>query len=132
MLIVTGNIPSPSGATAVHVKSLVHCLQNMFIAAHSEVVVGTPNGDSFFLRSHVGTWELFGKSIDVVEITVGLILVLLVQLIIVETFIVEARNSGRMWFWSRISVGFLDKGLCSLRGRSLGTLVLKQRIITLD
>jgi len=80
----------------------------------------------------VGTRELFGKAIDVIKVAVRLILVLLVQFIVVETLVVEARNSRRMGFWSGISVGFLDEGLSSLRRWSWEILVTKQRTITPD
>jgi hypothetical protein len=45
------------------------------------------------------TWELLGEAIDVVEVAVGLILVLLVELGIVEGLIIELGRLRR-WRWA--------------------------------
>lgn len=89
MLIVAGNVTSSTGTSTVHVESLMHGLQNLWVASHSEVVVGAPNSDSLIHLRHVRARELLRESINVVEVPVGLVLVLLLQLGIVEAFIVE-------------------------------------------
>lgn len=44
----------------------------------------------------MGTWEFFGKTIDVVEVPIRFVLVLLIKLGGVEAFIVELANRSGM------------------------------------
>lgn len=89
MLIVPRDVAGSSCSSAIGVKSLMHRLQNLRIAAHSKVVIGAPDRDTLFLRGHVSTREFLGETVDVVEVAIGLVLVLLVQLGLVEALIVE-------------------------------------------
>lgn len=89
MLIVTGNVSGPACAGTVFVEGLMHGSQDMRVAAHTEIVVGAPNSHSFILVRHVCAGEFLGEAIDVVEVAVRLVLVLLLQLGVVELFIVE-------------------------------------------
>ena len=45
--------------------------------------------------------ELLGQAIDVVEITIRLVLVLLVQFCIIEAFITKLRRRWRSWLWTK-------------------------------
>ena len=89
MLVVARNIPGSSCTGSVFVKSFMHGLQNLGIPAHAEIVVGTPDGDFLVLVVLVGAGELLGETVDVVEVAVGLVLVLLVQLGLVESLVIE-------------------------------------------
>lgn len=99
MLVVTRDISCATGTGAVLIEGVVHGLEHMLVAAHAEVVVGAPDCDLLLLGGHVGTGELLGQTVDVIEVAVRLVLVLLLQLVLVELLIVElgamvARNSA--------------------------------------
>jgi hypothetical protein len=49
------------------------------------------------LVGHVSAGELFGETIDVVEVAVGLVLVLLIELSIVESLVVELGSFVLDW-----------------------------------
>ena len=89
VLVVAGNISSSSSTSSVIIKGLVHGLQDVWVAAHAEVVVGTPHCHFLLLVGQMGARELLCHAIDVVEVAVRLVLVLLVELIVVEALIVE-------------------------------------------
>jgi hypothetical protein len=89
MLVVARDVPGTTGAGAVLVEGLVHPAQDVGVAAHAEIVVGAPDGDALVLVGHVGAGELLGQAVDVVEVAVGLVLVLLVELGIVVGLVVE-------------------------------------------
>ncbi len=89
MLIVSGDIPSSSCSSSVFIESLVHGLQDLRVSAHAKIVVGAPDSNSLILVGHVSARKLFGKTINVVEVAVGLVSVLLVELSSVESLVVE-------------------------------------------
>jgi hypothetical protein len=70
----------------------VHGLQNVGVATHTQIVVGAPNRHTLLLGCHVSAWELLRQTVDVVEVAVRLVLMLLLQLIVVEAFIIELAN----------------------------------------
>lgn len=67
----------------------MHCLEHFWVSAHSKVVIGAPDGDSFIFGRHMSSGKLLSEAVDVVEITVGFVFVLFVQLTVVEAFVVE-------------------------------------------
>ena len=79
----------------------MHGLQDMPISAHPEVIVGAPDRDSLLLCRHMSTRKFFGKAIDVVEVPVRLVLVLLVEFVVVEMFVVKTWGSWRIRFGAR-------------------------------
>ena len=89
MLVVARDIPGSACTGSVFVEGFVHGLQDLRTFAHAEVIVGAPDGDSLVLVGHVSAGKLFGETVDVVKIAVGLVLVLLVELGIVEALVVE-------------------------------------------
>jgi hypothetical protein len=89
VLIVARDIPGSSCAGSVFIKSFMHSLQNLGVSAHAEIVVGTPDGDFLVLVVLVSAGKLLGKAVDVVEVAVGFVLVLLVQLGLVESLVIE-------------------------------------------
>ena len=89
MLVVARDIPGSSCAGSVFIKSFMHSLQNLGVSAHAEIVVGTPDGDFLVLVVLMSAGKLLGETVDVVEVAVGLVLVLLVQLGLVESLVIE-------------------------------------------
>jgi hypothetical protein len=89
VLVVARDVPGSSCAGSVLIKSFVHSLQNLGVSAHAEIVVGTPDGDFLVLVVLVSAGELLRETVDVIEVTVGLVLVLLVQLGLVESLVIE-------------------------------------------
>ena len=89
MLIVAGDVSGSACASTILIKSFVHGLQDLRIASHSQIIVGTPNRDPLFLAGHMCSRKFLGEAIDVVEVAVGFIFVLLVQLMIVELLVIE-------------------------------------------
>lgn len=89
MLVVPRDVSGATGAGAVLVEGLVHLAQDIGVAAHAQVVIGAPDGDPLLLAGHVGAGELLGQAVDVVEVAVGLVLVLLLELGIVVGLVVE-------------------------------------------
>jgi hypothetical protein len=68
---------------------LLHGLDDNRIIAHTEVVISAPNLNLVLDVAGVGNRELGSETVDVVEVAVGLVLVLLVELIDIEALIVE-------------------------------------------
>lgn len=91
----------------------MHRLQHGWVTAHAKVVIGAPNRDLVLGRFFVGSREFLGQSVDVVEVAVGLVLVLLVQLALIVRLVVEVRDPGTLSFASVSSVG-----ICGLLRRS--------------
>ena len=89
MLVVTRNVASTTSASTVHVKCLVHLLQNLRVSAHTEVVVGAPNSDLVLGGVLVSARELLGQTVDVVEVAVRLVFVLLIQFALVVRLVIE-------------------------------------------
>jgi hypothetical protein len=89
VLVVARDIPGSSCTSSIFIKSFVHSLQNLGVSAHAQIVVGTPDGDFLILVILVSAGELLGETVDVVEVAVGLVLVLLVQLGLVESLVIE-------------------------------------------
>jgi len=67
----------------------MHSFQNLGVSAHAEIVIGTPDGDFLVLVVLMSAGKLLGETVDVVEVAVGLVLVLLVQLGLVESLVIE-------------------------------------------
>jgi hypothetical protein len=89
MLVVPRDVSGSACTGSVLFESFMHSLQDLRVPAHTKVIIGAPHGDSLILVGHVSAGELFGETIDVVEVAVGLILMLLVKLGIVESLVVE-------------------------------------------
>lgn len=103
MLVVTRDVSCTASTSTIHIQGLMHGLQDMLVAAHAEVVVGAPDGDLLLGGGHVCSRELFGHAVDVVEVTVRLVLVLLVQLVGVELLVVELGRFGDCGFGTSTS-----------------------------
>ena len=93
MLVVTGNVACTSSTGSVVVECIVHTLQHMRVTTHTEIVIGTPDGHSVLRGGHMCPRKLLGQTVDIVEVAVGLVLELFVQLASVEALIVEFRSS---------------------------------------
>lgn len=100
----------------------------MFVPTHAKVVVGAPDGDALLWDRHMRTRELFRQSIDVIEVAVRFVLVLLVQLIVIETIIVEARSRWGTGLETSVSVGLIDEGLRLLRRWSFRNVSIERGI----
>lgn len=70
MLVVPGDVSSSTCTSAVLFKGGMHSVEYVLIAAHAEVVIGTPDSDSLMLLCHVRARELLSQSVDVVEVAV--------------------------------------------------------------
>ena len=80
--------------------NLLHAFNKNWASTHSKIIIGTPNRDFILRTSSVGTGELLGQTVDVVEVAITLIFVLLLQLMIVKRFIIKLAASGVMRDWS--------------------------------
>ena len=97
MLVVAGDVAGAARSGAVLVQRAMHRLQHLPVTAHAQVVVGAPHRHFLLWRRHVRAGEFLCQPIDVVEVAVRLIAVLLIQLALIERFIVElARRRGRL------------------------------------
>lgn len=94
MSVVARDVARATSTSTVFVQSLVHLLQDLGVAAHAEVVVSAPNGDTLLLVGHVGAGKLLGQAVDVVEVAVGLVLVLLIELRGIKGVVVELGEVG--------------------------------------
>ena len=99
MLVVTGDVAGTASAGTIGVQGFMHRLQNLRVTAHAQVVVRTPDRDPLVPGCHVGLRKLLSEAIDIVEVAIGLVFVLLVQLGIVEAFIVKCGQfrGRRLW-----------------------------------
>lgn len=116
MLIVARNIASTARSGTVFIKCLVHFVEDLFVFTHSEIVIGAPDSDPFFLVGHVGSWELLCQPVNVVEVTVRLVLVFLVKLGIVEGVVIEFGNVRSRGFRARNGIVGLDVARARLLG----------------
>lgn len=89
----------------------------MAIPTHTKVIVRTPDGYAFLCGSGMRAGKLPRKTIDVVEVAVGLILVLLLQFAIVEGIIVESGGWGRGVRCLRMNSGFSGGGRAKRTGK---------------
>ena len=64
---------------------------------HSQVIIGTPNRD-MIPSPCMGKGKGLGQTIDVVEVTVGTVILLSLQFSIIEGFIVEGTSC-----WGKVS-----------------------------
>lgn len=94
VLVVARDVTGTARARSVGIQCLVHGIQNLLVASHAEVVIGAPDSHTLFGRRSVGTRELLGETVDVVEIAVRLVLVLLLKLRIVKALVI-VRLVGR-------------------------------------
>jgi hypothetical protein len=90
VLIMARDVSGTSSTSSIVIKRLMHRLQDERVTSHAKVIIGAPDCNLVFSRFLVGARKLFSQPIDVVEITVRLVLVLLVQFIVVEPLIVES------------------------------------------
>ena len=121
VLIVSRNVSGPASSSSVHVESFVHGFEDVLVATHTQVIVGAPDRDSFVLGGHVGSWKFLGQTVDVVEVAVGLVSMLLVQLRVVVTLIVKLRKSRCGWFRTTVNIrGMLREWLRCLWRRTCG------------
>lgn len=110
MLVVPRDVAGTTSPSTVGVQGLVHSLKDLGIATHSQVVVGAPHGHTLIHGPGMGAREFLGQPVDVVEVAVGFVLVLLLQLGIVEALVIERRTTrGR-----RVGAG--DCGFLLLSG----------------
>lgn len=89
VLIVAGYVARAASAGAVCVEGFVHRPQNLWVAAHTEVVIRAPGGDKLVGSVEVRLREILGETIDVIEVAVGLVLVFFVEFRAVEALVVE-------------------------------------------
>jgi hypothetical protein len=89
VLVVARDIPGSSCTGSVFVESFMHGLQDLGVPAHAKIVIGTPDGDFLVLVVLMSAGELLSETVDVIEVAVGLVLVLLVQLGLVESLVIE-------------------------------------------
>ena len=103
VLVVARDVARAAGPGAVAVQRRVHRAEHLRVAAHAQVIVGAPYGHTFLRIGHVGAGELLRQAIDVVEVTIGLVGVLLGQLGVVEAVVVElgGHGSSRLRAWRR-------------------------------
>jgi hypothetical protein len=85
---------SPMESAAVRVVLLyhysLHSVQDNRVFAHAEVIVRTPYVDLVLGVGRVSDRELCRHPVDVVEVSVGLVLMFLLQLCLVEALVVES------------------------------------------
>lgn len=94
VLVMARNVPSASSTRSICVERFMHSLEHMWVAAHAQVVVGAPHRHLVLGRFLVRTRKLLGQTVNVVEVSVRLVLVLLLKLILVEAFVVEIGALG--------------------------------------
>lgn len=68
---------------------LLHGLKDNRIISHTKIVIGTPDLDFIMWAGSVGDWEFSSEPVYIIEVAVGFILVLLVQLGDIKPFIVK-------------------------------------------
>ena len=90
----------------------MHGLENVWITAHAEIVVGAPDGDLFVAAGHVSAREFLRETIDVVEVAVGFVFVLFVEFGAIEGFVVvffNDRCSGFGTGHGNVALQFCDR-----------------------
>ena len=92
---VAGNVAGASSAGAVLAQGGLHGLDDDGVLGHAEVVVRAPDSDLVFGLGGVCTRELLSQAVDVVEKAIGLVLALLLQLALIDAFVVEGLAGGR-------------------------------------
>ena len=116
MLIVTSNlilakghffgiyVASSSCSTAVAIDGAVNCIDDNGMTGHAEVVIRTPNTNSFIFILCMSIGKFPGKlrsvlcfnstyPIDIVEVTVRFIFMFFIQFIGIESFIIKRSRS---------------------------------------
>lgn len=86
---MTGDISRSACSSTIFIQRLVHGLQDLRVAAHAQVIIGAPDRDSFRLVGHMRAGKLLCKTVDVIEVAVGLVFVLLIEFLIVEFLVIE-------------------------------------------
>jgi hypothetical protein len=82
-------------------KNTLHSFKDDWIVTHTEIIVGAPDFDLFLDVASVGNGELGGKSVNVVKITVGLVLMFLIKFVGIEPLVIETDVYLGLWGWSR-------------------------------
>jgi len=103
----------------------LHSFEHNRVVSHAQIIIGTPNLDLIGDLPGVSERELLSHPVDVVEVAIGLVLVLLVELIVVESLVIETWSRRRIRLWASVGVRLLDEVLCSLGRRSLKLLALR-------
>ena len=82
-------IASSACSTPVTLDGFANCFDDDGVARHSQIVISTPNANTFIdiLRMCIGKFRC--ETIDIVEIAVGFILMFLVELVSVEGVVVK-------------------------------------------
>ena len=113
---MAGDVASASCARAICIQSLMHGLQDFRVSTHTQIVVGAPDRYSLVALGHVGLREFLSKAIDVVEVSVGLVLMLLLKFSIVKALIIELRHgwSSRFRTWRSHVWLCRASGLCHI------------------
>ena len=96
----------------------LHALEDDGVLAHSKVVVGAPDVNLLLGGSRVSDGKLCSKAVDVVEVAVALVLMLLLELDVVEHFVVEARFGAS----ERHGLGFVGERAGSWLGTPISHL----------
>ena len=99
---------------------ILHSFKDNWIVAHPEIIVGAPDFNLFLNVARVRNGEFCSKSVNVVKVTVGLVLMLLLKFIGIETLVIETkaflgRSRSRPW-----EEGSSNYGLCGSSSLSSG------------
>jgi hypothetical protein len=88
---------------------VLHSFKDDRIATHAKVVICAPYLDLFIRVICMSDWKLGCEAVDIIEVTVGFVLVLFIQLVQVELFIIEISREVGSCF--RLE-GSLSGGFC--------------------
>ena len=75
----------------------LHSFKDDRIVAHTEIIVGAPDFDLFLDVASVRNGELCGKSVNVIKVTVGLVLMFLIKFVGIESFVIETDVFLELW-----------------------------------
>ena len=85
---------------------VLHGFEDYWVVSHAKIIIRAPNLDFITDIPSVGEWEFIRKPVDVVEVTVRLILVFLLELFRKKLIVVEVASVEIMilrangWYWS--------------------------------
>jgi hypothetical protein len=79
----------------------LHSFKDDWIVAHTKIIVGAPDFDLFLDVAGVRNGELCGKSVNVVKVTVGVVLMFLIEFVGIEPLVIETKVFLGLWGRSR-------------------------------